>query len=128
MSKAETILERLEMVRKTGSSKWIARCPAHDDGTPSLSVTEIEGGNRVLIHCHGGCGALDVLESIGLDWSALYPDDSDNRYRPLYRSNQDQKAIDDMIVAIAQAKRDKGERLNESDKQALIQAKLRAIG
>jgi len=72
MSKAETILERLEMVRKTGSSKWIARCPAHDDGTPSLSVTEIEGGNRVLIHCHGGCGALDVLESIGLDWSALY--------------------------------------------------------
>jgi len=33
-----------------------------------------------------------------------------------------------MIVAIAQARRDKGERLNESDKQALIQAKLRAIG
>ena len=64
MNKAETILERLEMVRKTGSNKWIARCPAHDDGTPSLSVTEIDNGNRVLIHCHGGCGALDVLESI----------------------------------------------------------------
>jgi len=127
MSKAETILERLEMVRKTGSSKWIARCPAHNDGTPSLSVTEIDSGNRVLIHCHGGCGALDVLESIGLDWSALYPDDQD-RYRPLYRSNQDQRAIDDMIVAIAQARRDKGERLSETDKQALIQAKLRAIG
>ena len=128
MSKAETILERLEMVRKTGNSKWIARCPAHDDGTPSLSVTEIDSGNRVLIHCHGGCGALDVLESIGLGWSALYPDDSENRYRPLWRSNQDQRAIDDMIVAIAQARRDKGERLSESDKQALIQAKLRTIG
>ena len=125
--KAEKLLERLEMVRKTGTGKWIARCPAHDDGTPSLSVTEIEGGNRLLIHCHANCGALDVLESIGLDWSALYPDDSDNRYRPLYRSNQDQKAIDDMIIAIAQARRDKGERLNEVDKQALIQAKLRAL-
>ena len=125
--KAEKLLERLEMVRKTGTGKWIARCPAHDDGTPSLSVTEIESGNRLLIHCHGGCGALDVLQKIGLDWSALYPDDSDNRYRPLYRSNQDQRAIDDMIVAIAQAKRDKGERLNEVDKQALIQAKLRAL-
>ena len=125
--KAEKLLERLEMVRKTGTGKWIARCPAHDDGTPSLSVTEIESGNRLLIHCHGGCGALDVLQKIGLDWSSLYPDDSDNRYRPLYRSNQDQRAIDDMIVAIAQAKRDKGERLNEVDKQAFIQAKIRAL-
>lgn len=127
MSKAETILERLEMVRKTGNSKWIARCPAHDDGTPSLSVTEIENGNRVLIHCHGGCGALHILESIGMDWSALYPDEQES-YRPMWRSNTEQKAIDDMIIAIAQARRDKGERLNEVDKQALIQAKLRAIG
>lgn len=124
--KAEKLLERLEMVRKTGTGKWIARCPAHDDGTPSLSVTEIEGGNRLLIHCHGGCGALDVLQKIGLDWSALYPDDQES-YRPLWRSNTEQKAIDDMIVAIAQAKRDKGERLNEVDKQALIQAKIRAL-
>jgi hypothetical protein len=46
----------------------------------------------------------------------------------MWRSNTEQKAIDDMIIAIAQAKRDKGERLNEVDKQALIQAKLRAIG
>jgi DNA primase len=125
--KAEKLLERLEMVRKTGTGKWIARCPAHDDGTPSLSVTEIDSGNRVLIHCHGGCGALDVLESIGLDWSALYPDDAE-RYRPLWRSNTEQKAIDEMIIIIAEAKRDKGERLNEVDKQALIQAKIRALG
>jgi len=125
--KAEKLLERLEMVRKTGAGKWIARCPAHDDGTPSLSVTEIESGNRVLIHCHGGCGAVDILESIGMDWSALYPDEQES-YRPMWRSNTEQKAIDDMIIAIAQAKRAKGERLNEVDKQALIQAKLRAIG
>jgi len=125
--KAEKLLERLEMVRKTGTGKWIARCPAHDDGTPSLSVTEIENGNRVLIHCHGGCGAVDILESIGMDWSALYPDEQES-YRPMWRSNTEQKAIDDMIIAIAQAKRAKGERLNEVDKQALIQAKLRAIG
>ena len=125
--KAEKLLERLEMVRKTGAGKWIARCPAHDDGTPSLSVTEIESGNRVLIHCHGGCGALHILESIGMDWSALYPDEQES-YRPMWRSNTEQKAIDDMIIAIAQAKRAKGERLNEVDKQALIQAKLRAIG
>jgi hypothetical protein len=125
MNKAQAILERLEMVRKTGNSKWIARCPAHKDGTPSLSVTEVNNGNRVLIHCHAGCGALSILESIGLDWSALYPE-GDN-YSPLFKSGREQRAIDDMIVAIAQAKLDKGERLSEPDKQALIKAKLRTL-
>lgn len=124
--KAEIILERLDMVRKTGSNKWIARCPAHQDGTPSLSVTEVSNGERVLIHCHAGCGALDILESIGLDWSALYPEGEN--YSPLFKNTREQQAIDDMVVAIAQAKRAKGERLSEQDKQALIQAKLRTVG
>ena len=124
--KAEIILERLEMVRKTGSNKWIARCPAHQDGTPSLSVTEVSNGERVLIHCHAGCGALDILESVGLDWSALYPEGEN--YSPLFKNTREQQAIDDMVVAIAQAKRAKGERLSEQDKQALIQAKLRTVG
>ena len=125
MNKAEIITQRLEMVRKTGSNKWIARCPAHQDGTPSLSITEVSNGERVLIHCHAGCGALDILESIGLDWSALYPEGEN--YSPLFKNTREQRAIDDMVVAIAQAKRAKGERLSEQDKQALIQAKLRAI-
>jgi hypothetical protein len=124
--KAEIILERLDMVRKTGSNKWIARCPAHQDGTPSLSVTEVSNGERVLIHCHAGCGALDILESVGLDWSALYPEGEN--YSPLFKNTREQQAIDDMVVAIAQAKRAKGERLSEQDKQALIQAKLRTVG
>lgn len=124
--KAEIILERLDMVRKTGSNKWIARCPAHQDGTPSLSVTEVSSGERVLIHCHAGCGALDILESVGLDWSALYPEGEN--YSPLFKNTREQQAIDDMVVAIAQAKRAKGERLSEQDKQALIQAKLRTVG
>jgi len=124
--KAEIILERLDMVRKTGSNKWIARCPAHQDGTPSLSVTEVSNGERVLIHCHAGCGALDILESVGLDWSALYPEGEN--YSPLFKNTREQRAIDDMVVAIAQAKRAKGERLSEQDKQALIQAKLRTVG
>lgn len=123
MSKAQVILERLDMVRKTGSNKWIARCPSHQDGTPSLSVTEV--GERVLIHCHAGCGALSILESIGLDWSALYP--YGDNYSPLFKNAREQQAIDDMVVAIAQARLDKGERLSEPDKQALIKAKLRTL-
>ena len=45
-----------------------ARCPAHDDRRPSLSVSDGLDG-RVLVHCHAGCdqGAVwDALKSRGL--------------------------------------------------------------
>ena len=46
-------LDRLEGVRKSGTG-WKARCPAHDDRNPSLSVTE-SGGGKVLVTCFAGC-------------------------------------------------------------------------
>ncbi|HEX7113693.1 MAG TPA: hypothetical protein VF193_01045 [Steroidobacter sp.] len=71
---AAAILDRLDRVRQTGPGRWIARCPAHDDHSPSLSIRALDDG-RVLLHCFAGCGALDVLGAIGLEWSALYPPD-----------------------------------------------------
>ncbi len=78
---AATLLSRLECVRKTGRGRWIARCPAHDDSSPSLSIREIDDG-KLLVHDFGGCAANDVLESIGLDIGALFPDrPTDHRRR-----------------------------------------------
>ena len=70
----QIILDRLDKYRSVGDGKWVARCPSHEDSTPSLSITEKSDG-RILIHCFGGCGALEVLASIGLGWDALYPED-----------------------------------------------------
>jgi putative DNA primase/helicase len=45
----------------------MARCPAHDDTNPSLSVTQKKG--RVLFYCHAGCSQRQVasaLASLGL--------------------------------------------------------------
>lgn len=50
---------------------WMARCPAHDDHTPSLSVRDGKNG-RVLVHCFAGCDQRDVitaLSELGL-WDA----------------------------------------------------------
>ncbi len=69
---ASALLDRLERVRQTGPGRWVAKCPAHADRSPSLSIRELDDG-RTLINCFGGCGALDVLECLGLDWSALFP-------------------------------------------------------
>lgn len=69
---AENLLARLDRVRKTSPGEWVARCPAHDDRGPSLSIKEAADG-RVLIHDFGGCSASDVLAALGLTFSDLFP-------------------------------------------------------
>lgn len=71
-SPVETVLGALEAVQRTGPGRWAARCPAHDDRRPSLSVREAADG-KVLLNCFGGCGALDILDALGLDWLDLWP-------------------------------------------------------
>lgn len=40
-----------------------ARCPAHEDKSPSLSIKDGDDG-RLLLHCHAGCVFRDVAEAI----------------------------------------------------------------
>ena len=49
---------------------WAARCPAHDDKSPSLSVSEGDDG-KTLVHCHAGCTPEDVCQKLGLGLSDL---------------------------------------------------------
>jgi putative DNA primase/helicase len=65
----EVLLDRLEGVRPAGPHSWMARCPAHDDRNPSLSVALRDG--RVLIHCFAGCTPEAVLQAVGLTWRDL---------------------------------------------------------
>jgi hypothetical protein len=68
---AETIARALGG-RKAGQG-WMARCPAHDDREPSLSICGADG--KVLVRCHAGCDQLDVIAALkerGL-WEARTP-------------------------------------------------------
>ncbi len=58
---AETIAKALGG-RKAGAG-WTARCPAHDDRTPSLSLTDTQDG-KVLVRCHAGCEQERVLAAL----------------------------------------------------------------
>ena len=71
MTPVENLISRLQVV-KGRNGAWTARCPAHEDKSPSLAVREGEDG-RVLLHCFGGCSTSDVLASIGMDMSDLFP-------------------------------------------------------
>lgn len=63
-------------LKRAGDGKWQSRCPAHKDGTPSLSIG-IGLGGRVLANCFAGCTAAQVVESIGLTESDLFEDAKD---------------------------------------------------
>jgi hypothetical protein len=58
------VLGKLGGVRQHGGY-WMACCPAHEDGTASLSIAR--GTEQpVVLKCHAGCEAAAVLDAIGL--------------------------------------------------------------
>lgn len=67
----ESLADTLK-ARRTGRLKWLARCPAHEDRSPSLSITEGRDG-RVLVHCFAGCKPEAVLKAVGLTFADLKP-------------------------------------------------------
>lgn len=66
----EEILERLKGVQKTGTNQWRAKCPAHDDDKPSLSIKL--DTNRILLHCFAGCSPEAIVDALGLEMRDLF--------------------------------------------------------
>jgi hypothetical protein len=68
----KNFLSRLDRVKPTGSGRWLACCPAHDDKGPSLSIRELED-ERVLVHCFAGCDVQAVVAAVGMSLEDLFP-------------------------------------------------------
>ena len=109
---AAALLSRLERVRKTGPDRWVACCPCHDSTSKSsLAIRELPDG-RVLLHDFGGCGIEDVLGSVGLTITDLFPERidtsaearGDRRYRSRTHQRFDAATVlraihDDVLMA-----------------------------
>lgn len=63
--------------RKSGA-EWMAKCPAHDDHDPSLSVTEKNG--KLLVKCRAGCPQANVIAA--LKTKGLWPERERREYPP----------------------------------------------
>jgi len=73
---SDNLIHCLDGMRETGHNRWIARCPAHEDRSPSLAVREVD--DRVLVHCFAGCSADEIVSAAGLEISDLFPPRSSN--------------------------------------------------
>src|SRR6516162_1697857 len=67
----ENVLSAIGDYKKAGDG-YKARCPAHEDRTPSLSINETED-STVLLKCHAGCSTEAVVKALGLTLRDLFP-------------------------------------------------------
>lgn len=92
----DEFIGRLKGVTPTGEGSWVACCPSHGDEHPSMSVTS--QGGKILVHCHAGCTAQDVVDAMGLKMSDLFEDskiryESANNRRPSDHGEHERAAL-----------------------------------
>ena len=78
----DNFLSRLDKVRKLGKH-YIARCPAHDDGRPSLRVSQ--GDKCILVKCWAGCSFDEIVFSMDLRPQDLFTDSLSEEAAAEYR-------------------------------------------
>lgn len=71
----DTLLSRLNKVRRLADGQYMACCPSHADRSASLSVKDM-GDGRILINCFAGCDTYGILKNVGLDWDDVLPEKS----------------------------------------------------
>ena len=88
----DALFAQLDGVRQRGS-RWSARCPAHEDRSPSLSIAE--GDRGILIRCFAGCTVRKICESLGLQQKDLFFGelDTDPRRRRAAAQRRDRQRL-----------------------------------
>jgi hypothetical protein len=126
MSAIDKVLDRLDGVKRTREHRWVAKCPAHLDKSPSLSIREMEDG-RILVYDFGGCPAGDVLAAIGLRMADLF-DKPIGHHLPPVRGGLTARELlelnghESTVVAMLAHKAALGGRLTAEDVDRLNQA------
>lgn len=132
--KLERLLSKMDKVERLSPGNHQARykacCPAHGDKNPSLSIT-LSSSDTILLKCWAGCSAEEVVNSVGMEMTDLFPDTQKHhvaQVRRPFSAEQAAKvvAMDAMTVAMAAAKLRKKETLVQQDIDELLDIHVRA--
>jgi hypothetical protein len=124
----ENILSHLSGLKPgKGDGRWIAKCPAHEDRSPSLAIRLMDDG-RILLHCFAGCAAAEIVTKLNLSWNDLFPEPLTRTY--LAKAYAPFSALDALqclvaestIVAIAASDITLGKSLNDQDLERVATA------
>ena len=124
----ELVLRGLSGVRQRQPGQWSARCPAHDDRGPSLSVRETSE-KAVLLHCFAGCTVHDITAALGLNMADLFPPRDSRPGEPrrpprLLTAGQALELLrqEAMLTVVAASNLSRGINLTDQDRARLLTA------
>lgn len=110
----------LVQAQPTGAGRWKARCPAHSDRSPSLSIREGNDG-RVLVLCRAGCTLDSILAALRLGKRDLFagPPPSPEQQAALRVAQEARQSA---------ARAERNARLAALDRVEKLQAVVNALG
>ena len=100
LRKLEAFVSKLEYARSTGEHKYRARCPAHNDKSPSLDIQIGRTGAIIMICRSHGCAPKDIMESVGMSETDLFPEDPHTHREGFRRPKNWVPEDDEFIVRI----------------------------
>lgn len=125
----DILLSRLDKVQQIKPNDWKARCPAHEDRNPSLSIARGDDG-RVLLRCWSGCGAAEIVQAVGLTLADLFVRDerahmtrTRRRQYPNYRKVLQLLRHELEVIHVASQDLAEGKPLNDDDMRTLWRAR-----
>lgn len=126
----DTLLARLDRACETGPDRYVGRCPAHDDKTPSLAIRNCADG-RILLHCFAGCNVESVVEALRLSLADLMPARlPGHSYKPVRQRFDARAALacvfhEALVVSIFAEDMATGKALDDADRERLTLAASR---
>lgn len=113
----QSILNQLDKLKETKPKRGmvysaIACCPAHDDKSPSLQISQTIDG-KLLLHCFAGCDYTSIADAMGINTAV--------------KNNFARKNTDEEIQinwSICQSSTKRGQAKSETDKQFELETYL----
>lgn len=118
----------LEGVTCENGDSFMAKCPAHDDKSPSLKVTYRE--NKILLYCYSGCMAQEILDSLDLKWKDLFDSKWTAAEQQAFAERKKMEKVDPIeveknIILIMRNRREDGKYISVEDEARELLAKQR---
>lgn len=122
------VLQRFEKVMNAGKDKWRVPCPVHQGKNKNMLISERPDGS-VGAHCFVcGAGGPEMAKALGLELKEIFAPDSEYVRPVITRQMQEEANVDRMVLTIANAKEERGERLTLEDKRRVRLARARLEG
>ncbi len=120
------LIERLTGAKSIeGKNGWTVKCPAHKDGSASLSVKENDAGTKLLVNCYAGCSITEICNSLGIRVSQLFFEKSASNYKKKSNYERERLEIDKAVGWLFRERRKNNQPCESQERKDFLAAETR---